>query len=232
MESIASFLKQTRLLEELSLAVIERYIVPLGTIRSYEKDRYLFLSGQRVEEIHIVISGKVNSLYYYADGSYALSAVDLPLRVLALDLIATKTRIAPYCAVAAEASTVFSFPVDVVLQPGVLPETERQTVLRQLLIMLSHLHMQKEKHLMILSRNGLRDRILIYLSLQAQWKKTDSFTIPFSREELAAYLCVNRSCLSHELSVMKKEGLIDFSKNRFTLLQYDGETIPEEHHIL
>ena len=99
-------------------------------------------------------------------------------------------------------------------------QTERQIALNNLLIMLSHLHMQKEKHLTVLSRNGLRNRVMTYLSLQAQWKNSNSFEIPFSREELAAYLCVNRSALSHELSLMRKEGLIDFSKNHFKLLKY------------
>lgn len=74
---------------------------------------------------------------------------------------------------------------------------------------------------MVLSKSGLRDRIMTYLSLQAQQKKDFSFLILFSREEMAAYLCVNRSALSHELSLMRKEGWIDFSKNRFTLLKHE-----------
>lgn len=78
---------------------------------------------------------------------------------------------------------------------------------------------------MVLSRNGLRDRIMTYLSLQAQQKNTLSFNIPFSREEMAAYLCVNRSALSHELSMMRKEGWIDFSKNSFTLLKNEQEEV-------
>ena len=41
--------------------------------------------------------------------------------------------------------------------------------------------------------------------------------IPYSREELANYLCVNRSVLSDELGRMQEEGIITFRKNRFTL---------------
>ena len=43
------------------------------------------------------------------------------------------------------------------------------------------------------------------------------FNGPISREELAAYLCVNRSALSRELSLMQEEGLITFQKNQFHL---------------
>jgi CRP-like cAMP-binding protein len=54
-------------------------------------------------------------------------------------------------------------------------------------------------------------------------RRTNTFAIPFSREELAAFLCVNRSALSHELSLMKQEKLITFRKNTFTLLHRTQE---------
>lgn len=228
MENIAELLRRTKLFKDIPMEIIQAYIVPKGTIAEYAKGGCLFLTQERVDTIKIVISGKINTVYYYADGSYSLASTVLPLRVLALDLIATRTRISPYHAIAAEPSVVFSFPADIILRPGDIPENERQSLLTQLLIMLSHFHIQKEKQLMVLSRNGLRDRIMTYLSLQAQQKKTLSFSIPFSREEMAAYLCVNRSALSHELSLMQKEGWIDFSKNRFTLLKYEKEEIMRE----
>ena len=45
-----------------------------------------------------------------------------------------------------------------------------------------------------------------------------SIGIPFNRQQLADYLAVDRSALSAELSRMKKDGLIEFEKNIFTLL--------------
>ena len=64
----------------------------------------------------------------------------------------------------------------------------------------------------------MRERVLVYLTMQAGKKGTSRFRIPFTREELADFLCVNRSALSHELGKMEREGLIRFRKNEFTLL--------------
>lgn len=225
MEKISELLSKTKLFKDTPIEIIQEYIIPKGSVAEYSKGSCLFSPQEQVDTIKIVMSGKINTVYYYADGSYSLASTVLQMRVLALDLIATRTRISPYYAIAAEPSVVFSFPADEVLKPSDIPENFRQIMLNQLLIMLSHIHLQKEKHLMVLSRNGLRDRIMTYLSLQAQQKKTFSFNIPFSREEMAAYLCVNRSALSHELSLMRKEGWIDFSKNRFTLLRYEEEIV-------
>ena len=61
------------------------------------------------------------------------------------------------------------------------------------------------------------------LTMQAGKRGTATFTIPFDREELASFLCVNRSALSHELTVMKRDGIIQCRKSTFTLLHWKEE---------
>ena len=56
-----------------------------------------------------------------------------------------------------------------------------------------------------------------YLSAEAQRLGTCEFDIPFSRQQLADYLGVERSGLSLELGKMKKDGLLDFHKSHFVL---------------
>ena len=68
-----------------------------------------------------------------------------------------------------------------------------------------------------ISHKSIRDRLLSYLSFQAVQQGSYSFEIPFNRQELADYLCVDRSALSNELSKMKKEGLLSCTKNKFEL---------------
>ena len=44
------------------------------------------------------------------------------------------------------------------------------------------------------------------------------FSIPYSREEMAKFLCVDRSAMSRELCRMRDEGILKFSKNHFEIL--------------
>ena len=53
---------------------------------------------------------------------------------------------------------------------------------------------------------------------QAKKAGKKDFSIPFDRQELADYLCVDRSAMSAELGKLKREGKIDFWKNEFRLL--------------
>ena len=81
---------------------------------------------------------------------------------------------------------------------------------------------EKLEHIM---RRTLREKILSYLSKCAQRNKSNTFHIPYSRQQLADYLCVDRSALSHELSRLKKLGIIRYHKNCFELLLDQSEDI-------
>ena len=73
----------------------------------------------------------------------------------------------------------------------------------------------------ILSRRTTRDKAMAYLSQEAARAGSSSFRIPFTRDELADYLCVNCSALSTELSKLQQEGWIRFTRDRFQLLRRD-----------
>lgn len=210
-------LKRSVLFCGLDEACIENTLLPQGYLREYSKGQFLFLPQQRVEHLGIVISGTVNLIHIFADGNCSLMATLRPGKVLGADLACTGSRLAPYHAIAVSAVQVLSFPISLFLSPGSLPEAARLDVLGRLLTLISNQNMQKEYRLAILAQKGLRERILTYLTMQAGKRQTASFSIPFSREELASFLCVNRSALSHELSLMQQEGLISFHKNTFTL---------------
>ena len=70
----------------------------------------------------------------------------------------------------------------------------------------------------VVSKKTLREKILAYLSSQAQIHESRYFEIPLGRVELAEFLCADRSALTRELSKMKDEGIIDYDRNCFRIL--------------
>ena len=70
-----------------------------------------------------------------------------------------------------------------------------------------------------IAQRTMREKILSYLSKCAKQAQSSSFYIPYSRQQLADYLCVERSSLSHELSRLNDSGMIRYHKNYFELLE-------------
>ena len=69
-----------------------------------------------------------------------------------------------------------------------------------------------------LSQRSTREKLLAYLSDQAVLQGKREFCIPFNRQELADYLCVERSAMSATLGKLRDEGILTFQKNVFRLL--------------
>ena len=70
----------------------------------------------------------------------------------------------------------------------------------------------------ILSKISLRDKLITFFSQYMYKNRSRVFDVPFDRSDMAAYLGTNRSALSRELSEMRKEGILEFDKYHFHLL--------------
>ena len=76
-------------------------------------------------------------------------------------------------------------------------------------------HSRKIEHI---TRRSTRQKLLSYFTEQMNKNQSPAFDIPFTRQQLADYLSVDRSAMSSELSRMQKDGLIRYNLNHFEIL--------------
>ncbi|MDD6039433.1 MAG: Crp/Fnr family transcriptional regulator [bacterium] len=68
-----------------------------------------------------------------------------------------------------------------------------------------------------ISKRTTREKLLSYLSSESIKQGGLSFDIPYSRQELADYLCVERAAMTVELSKLQKEGILTTNRKHFEL---------------
>ena len=90
-------------------------------------------------------------------------------------------------------------------------------IIRNLLGELAEKNLRFNEKLTHMGQRTTRSKIMSYLSAEAQRLGKYEFDVPFSRQQLADYLGVERSGLSLELGKMRSEGLLDFRKSHFVL---------------
>ena len=206
------------LFRRLSPEFIESAILPLARVQEYPKGAFLIHPQQELNHFGILAQGAIHTIHLSADGENRIMDSLEPGQIYGGDLMCTRSRLAPYHAMAAQPCTVLLFPIGMVLEPGTLPEPERQTIILQLLTLIAHENMKKDYRLAILSHKGLRERLMTYLTMQAAKRGTATFTIPYNRQQLADFLAVNRSALSRELSRLQEEGVIEYYRSSFRIL--------------
>ena len=89
---------------------------------------------------------------------------------------------------------------------------------RNLLAVMSQTTFALKQKLRILSQRTIRGRLMLFLNIRAKRAKSNEFDVPFDRQALADYLCVERSALSAEISKLRIERRVESVKNHFKLL--------------
>ena len=92
-------------------------------------------------------------------------------------------------------------------------------LLAALLEAIARKNIQLNQKLDIVMRRTTREKLLAYLEAQSLRTGKTHFTIPFDRQALADYLGVDRSAMSTELARLRQDGLINFHRSDFELLQ-------------
>ena len=75
----------------------------------------------------------------------------------------------------------------------------------------------QRRHLDVLSRRTLRNKLITYFKICAGSQGSNSFTLPFNLADLAGYLFVDRSAMLREMKKLRDDGIITSHGRKITL---------------
>ncbi|MCF2684351.1 Crp/Fnr family transcriptional regulator [Faecalicatena contorta] len=188
-----------------------------GRIKSYQKNEIVISEESEVREVGILLSGEMCKVRYFSDGTEQMVQKLQKSYMVGLEIAASMKKTSPYSMYASQPSEVFWFPVRCLEEPGILEEADRIHLYQRIVYFLANEDIRKYRKIEILSSGSVREKIEKYLCIQKIRHQSNEFDIDFNREELANYLGLNRSVLSHELKNMEKDGLLTVRKNHFVL---------------
>ena len=174
-------------------------------------------SGNAVHEIGLVETGSVNIVVNLYWGNSIIFGHVEPGSIFAENYAAIPGRELICDVVAAEPTEVLFLDLNRLLKTCQNGCAFHQRLIHNLLCICAQKNLNLSSRMMHTAPKKLRDRLLSYLSEQAAINGCTHFTIPYTRQQLADYLGVDRSAMSNELSKMQKDGLITYRKNDFML---------------
>lgn len=181
--------------------------------KTYSKREIIIHEGSRVQYLYAVKKGKVIGEKFHIEGETNLLNVFEEGEIIGLEAASSTFRTSPLTYTADADVTVVMIEIASVLNCPL-----RDIILENIIHLLSDISIRQMYKIQVISKHGLRDRIMAHLTIMQRKRNTEVFDIRMSQEQLAQYLCVNRSALSYELNKMKKEGIIDFKKSKFKIL--------------
>lgn len=184
--------------------------------RTYRKGLTIYHMGQVIKDFGLVLEGKVQIENYDVWGNksilgqakegeiFAESYSCIPGQPLMVDVIAL------------EDCRILLIDCNRNRESNFADSGYRKFI-QNLMIASARNNLSLSHRIFYTSSKTIRGRLMAYFSDKAAEQHSNAITIPMDRQQLADYLSVERSALSKELGKMKRDGLIEYRKNRFIL---------------
>ena len=188
-----------------------------GQTRAYQKGEVIMAEGTVTEHIGLVLSGTVILSCSDVGGNLSVWGRAVPGETFAEVYACIPGQPLLVTASAAEDTSVLLVHAGRIVSPCNRACPFHAGLARNLLTVCAQKSLQLSQKIRHTHAKSIRGRLTSYFSECAKRAGGPSFQIPYNRQQLADYLNVERSAMCNELSKMRKEGLIAYSKNQFHL---------------
>lgn len=187
-------------------------------VEAFDKKYTIFAEGNPAKHIGILLSGTVQIIRIDYYGNRSILSELGPSEVFAEAFACAEVPAIPVTVIASDPSEVMLIDCSHILHTCSNHCGFHQQLIFNLMKDLATKTILFHQKIEVTSKRSTREKLMAYLMMQAQKAGSNSFDIPFDRQELADYLEVDRSGLSAEISRLRREGVLESAKNHFTLL--------------
>jgi len=214
---IVRVLLQSVLFQQINAENIEHLLTCLKARKSdFPKDYTIIGEGEYTEEMGIILCGSANIVRHDFWGNRTvvanLGSADSFAETVACTQLPSEVSV-----ITCEPASVLFLNIHQVITTCQKGCVFHQGLIENMVRLLSQKNLELMKKMNHITKRSTREKLLSYLSEEAKKRNNRTFTIPFDRQQLADYLCVERSAMSSELSKMRTEGLLEYQKSTFTL---------------
>ncbi len=219
MKKYIPILKRTKLFSGVGEDDIASLLSCLGARKKeYKKGEYILREGEHISDIFILVEGKIHIQKDDYWGNRSILSVISVGEMFGEGYAAPESGALLNDVVAVEDSSVIFFDVKRILTTCSSACRFHNMIVQNMFFAISDKNRRLVQKLGHMSGRTTRAKLISYLSEEAKRQGSSAFTVPFNRQQLADYLCVDRSAMSNELCKMRDEGMIKFEKSRFELM--------------
>ena len=219
MEKYFPVLKKCPLFSQIRDEKLASLLICLGaTVKQYGRKETILEEGFPARYIGIVLSGAAQMIQLDYYGNRSIVSTFAPSELFAESFACAEVSSIPINIIATEPSEIMLIDCRRIIHSCANACDFHQQMIYNLLKNVADKNILFHQKIEITAKRSTRQKLMAYLTLQAKKAGSQSFDIPFDRQELADYLEVDRSGLSAEISKLRKEGILKSNKKHFELL--------------
>ncbi len=188
-------------------------------VKEYKKNEYVQLIGSPLKKIGIVVDGSCDIIKEDFNGNVTLISALSEGSIFGESLIFSEQNLSPVSIIATKKVTIYYLDLQNTLTKCSSCYLN-QTILKNLLTILSNKNVVLNKKINVLSQKTIREKLITYFEDICTLKNSNCFVLPITKTKLSNYLGVDRSAMSREFKCMQNENIITVDGNNITLNHY------------
>ena len=212
-------LRSVLLFESMNTEEIGKVLMCLnGRVKNYEKNEYIHVQGDTFSEIGIVIEGEARIVKEWIDGAYSDINHLKECDTFGEDIICSGSGCCPYSILAVASTVIIYIDGGKLVNPQSTQCQYRSQVNLNMLKRIAEYSMYLNKKVEYARIISLKKRVATFIYDIYESKNSDTFSIDMNREQMASYLNATRPAVSKILIQYKKDHIIDYCKDKFTMI--------------
>lgn len=218
LEKYLDVLKKTELFAHTDRQSLPSILRCMGARSSlYRRDEFIVPAGCELTRVGIVISGTAQIIKEDSNGARVIVDELESGDIFGEAIACAGVKMSPVAVAAVTDCEIVFIELSKIITTCSSACEFHTRIIDNLLKIIANKNIALNNKIDILSKKNIREKLAAYLIAQMSAAGSHVFDIPFTREELADYICVNRSAMSRELSRMRSEGILDFHRNSFSI---------------
>ena len=192
--------------------------------KKYQPDEYIFLSGDQINYVGIILSGSIEIGKESPSGGNHIVNFLGSGNLFGEGIVCTNNRISPVTVKSKDITEILFIPYETIIKSCNNSCNFHMQLIKNMMMILGEKNLILNHKIELLMLKGMREKLATYLINEYLKEKHLTFSIIPNRNQLAEYLNVSRTSMCRELARMKVEHIIDYYQNSFKIVNIDELT--------
>lgn len=219
MNKSLDILKSSVLFKEVDYTDLEALLKCLeAKIKTFEKDQVIVMMDEDIPKMGLILEGSAQIIKEDFNGNKTIIDKIGKAELFGETIVCADLHKSPVTVVAEEKCKVLFINYKRIISPCESTCSFHKKLIENMLKIIARKNIMLNQRIQLIAERSTRDKLMAFLLSEKEKAGKNSFEISFNRNELADFLCVERSAMSRELGKLRDENIISFNKNKFEIL--------------
>ncbi len=212
-QSHINLLKKSKIFKDLTTSQIEDVLINTKT-ENFAKGEFVVLQHRPLKKFGILLDGNCQIIKEDFEGNRTIMHTLEAGNFFGESIVFTSFGISPVSIIVKKATTILWFDKEFIFDKN----NYNVKLIQNISEIIANKNYVLNNKIDILSKRTIKEKLMAYFYNEVSKSDANYFILPFTKSDLAEYICVERTAMYRVLKTLCDENIIDIDKRKITIL--------------